>query len=75
VLEAQLHELRDSGFAQVVLDLRQLTFMDSTVIRLILSEDGLARCNGHEFSLISGPPAVQRVLDICGVERHLRVVD
>lgn len=67
-LERQLHELRDAGFRRIVLDLRQLEFMDSTGIRLIVSEDRYARRNGgYEFTLISGPPAIQRVLALCGV--------
>jgi anti-anti-sigma factor len=38
-LEAQLRELHDVGFEHVVLDLRELAFIDSTGLRLILSED------------------------------------
>jgi anti-anti-sigma factor len=71
-LEAHLRELRDSGFAHIVLDLRELTFIDSTGIRLILAEDGFARSRGRDFSLIDGPPAIARVLDICGVRTHVR---
>lgn len=70
-LERQLHELRDSGFDRIVLDLRRLTFMDSTAIALILAEDQRARDDGHVFTLISGPPAIQRVLEVCGVTRLL----
>jgi anti-sigma B factor antagonist len=69
-LEAQPQELR--GFEHVVLDLRKLTFLDSTGIRLIFSEDRSARSSGRDFSLINGPPAVQRVLDICGLSDQLR---
>jgi anti-anti-sigma factor len=71
-LAAELQELRDSGFDCIVLDLRRLTFMDSTGIALLLAEDGCARRNGHDFRLISGPPAIQRVLEICGVDGLLR---
>ncbi len=71
-LEAQLHALRGSGFAHIVLDLGNLTFIDSTGVRIILAEDEFARSNGHDFSLIGGPPAVERVLHICGVGKHLR---
>ena len=72
LLADQLAELRDSGFDRIVLDLRGLTFMDSTGIALILAEDRSARDNGHSFSLIGGSPAIQRVLEICGVARLLR---
>jgi anti-sigma B factor antagonist len=72
MLEAQLHELRDSGFDCVVLDLRKLTFMDSAGIALILAEDRCARSNGHDFSLIAGPGAIRRVLEISGVAGLVR---
>lgn len=72
MLEAQLHELRDSGFDCVVLDLRRLTFMGSAGIALILAEDRRARSNGHDFSLIAGPAAIQRVLDVAGVAGLVR---
>ena len=72
-LEAELAQLRDSGFRQVVLDLRRLTFMDSSGVALILAEDRCARSNGHDFSLISGPPQIQRVLEITGVDGYLRI--
>lgn len=66
-LQAQLSELRDAGFQRVVLDLRELTFMDSAGVRLIFDEDRLAREAGQRFSLIKGIAAVQRVLDLCGL--------
>lgn len=70
-LEDQLRDLRSSGFEKSVLDLRELTFLDSTGVALILAEHDFARRNQHEFSLIAGPPAVQRTLDICGLLEHL----
>jgi len=71
-LRHQLQELRASGFDAIVLDLRRITFLDSTGIALILAEDRVARERGHEFLLISGPPAVQRVLGMCGLLDELR---
>jgi anti-sigma B factor antagonist len=72
LLEAQLRQLHDSGFGHILLDLRELTFMDSTGIRLILAEDGFARSNGRDFSLIDGRPAIRHVMDACALDRHLR---
>jgi len=64
-LQTQIDELREAGFERVVLDLRQLTFMDSTGVALILEEDRIARSSGCEFSIISGAPAIQDVLEVC----------
>jgi anti-anti-sigma factor len=72
-LQAQIGELRDTGVTHLVLDLRQLTFMDSSGVALILDEDRFARRNGQDFSLISGAPAIQRVLTLCCGEDLLRL--
>ena len=73
LLEEQLHELRSAGFRHVVLDLRELTFIDSSGIRVIVAEHRWAESTGHEFSLVSGPPAVQRALEVCGLLGLLHV--
>ncbi|HEV2775563.1 MAG TPA: STAS domain-containing protein [Solirubrobacteraceae bacterium] len=73
LLEKQLHELRSAGFDHVVLDLRELTFMDSSGIRVVVAEHRFAERAGHEFSLISGPPAVQRALEVCGLLSLLNI--
>ena len=72
-LEAELHELRRSGFDHVVLDLRELHFVDSTGIRVIVTEHQYAATNDREFSLIDGRPAVQRALELCGLLERMRV--
>jgi anti-sigma B factor antagonist len=72
-LEAELHELRRSGFERVALDLRELHFVDSTGIRVIVTEHQFATANGREFSLIGGRPAVRRALELCGLLEHLHV--
>jgi anti-anti-sigma factor len=49
-LRAQVNEPRSSGNATIVLDLRQLSFMDSTGLRLLLALDAAARCDGSTSS-------------------------
>lgn len=51
----------------VVLDLRQVSFLDSSGLRLILTFHGRARQNGSRFSLIEGDAEVQRVFQLVGV--------
>ena len=70
-IEQQLHELRDSGFDRIVLDLRKLTFMDSKGIALILAEDEVARSAGRELLLVGGP-ATKRILDACVMPDRVR---
>jgi anti-sigma B factor antagonist len=66
--------LRGDGARQRVLDLRELTFMDSSGLRLILSAHAAARRDGTILEIVPGPPSVQRVFQICGVENELRFV-
>ena len=75
LLERELVELRSSGFDHLVLDMRGLTFLDSSGIRVVVAEHRSAQASDREFSLISGPRAVQRVLELCGLLEHLHVHD
>jgi anti-anti-sigma factor len=70
-LDGRLRELRASGFDRLLLDLRDVTFMDSTGLRLILSWDEVARSDGLRFELLPGPPHVQRLFEITGVLARL----
>jgi anti-anti-sigma factor len=56
-----------ADFKEVVLDLRAVRFMDSSGLRLILLADAESRRDGFSFSLIEGPPAVQRIFSVAGV--------
>lgn len=64
LLRRHLSELEDGGFYSVVLDLRNVTFMDSTGLHLVLAE---VRNDGIEFAVIPGPAQVQRVFEITGL--------
>ena len=61
-----------SGF-EGRLDLRELRFVDSTGIRVILTEHQFATALDRELSLTGGRPAVRRALEVCGLLEHLRV--
>ena len=73
-VEAALRGPVDPSPERRVLDLRGLTFMDSTGLRTILSANGTAPREGWSLQ-IAGPPAVQRIFEICGVAAGLRFVD
>ncbi len=74
-LERELRELRSSGFDHVVLDMHQLTFIDSSGIRVVAAEHRYADTSDRRLSLISVPPAIRRVLEMCGMLGHLHVDD
>jgi anti-sigma B factor antagonist len=55
-LEQANRALRQVGAAHLVLDLRRLTFIDSTGLRLALDADADARADGLRLELVPGPP-------------------
>ena len=61
--------------AQLVLDLGEVTFMDSTGIRLILQAREHALRHGGELRLVRGPEPVMRVLELVGLDEQLDIVD
>jgi anti-sigma B factor antagonist len=73
-LAQQLRELGESGVDHVLLDLRELEFMDSTGLRLVMSEDAAARADGRTFEVIRGGPAVQRIFDLACMSERLTFV-
>jgi anti-anti-sigma factor len=71
VLDARLRELWDCGWEDVVVDLREVTFMDSSGVHVLLAHHRHAAEHGHRFSVIDGSDAVRRVLELTGVDRVL----
>jgi anti-sigma B factor antagonist len=74
-VEAALTELREEGCGELVLDLRGLTFMDSTGLRLVIRWHTAAREEGFRFAIVPGPEVVQRVFRLTGMDAHLTVAE
>jgi anti-sigma B factor antagonist len=75
VLEQALTAARTAGAQHVVLDLRKLTFMDSTGLRLVIRWDTAAKDEGFEFAIVPGVEVVQRVFRLTGMDEHLQVAE
>lgn len=56
---------RDAG--TVVLDLREVAFMDTSGLRLLFDHQRHASGGGYRFLVVPGPPQVRRILDIAGL--------
>jgi anti-sigma B factor antagonist len=74
-LEQTLCELVAAGSGLLVLDLRNLSFMDSTGLRLLLERNAAAREDSHRFALIAGPPEVQRLFSLTDTSGRFEFVD
>jgi anti-anti-sigma factor len=55
----------------VALDLRELSFLDSTGLRMIVTADQRAREAGRRLAIIKGPEPVQRVFEITRLAERL----
>jgi anti-sigma B factor antagonist len=77
-LDADLCAVRDLGFQTIVVDLRGLSFIDSSGVNLLLEWAAAAARRGHAFRLIPGADRVQLVfrltgvLEALGLESHRR---
>jgi anti-anti-sigma factor len=70
-IRERLETATAAGAKLVVLDLRGVTFLDSTGLHMVLEADARSRAQGWEFGLVGGPADVQRVFDVTGVRASL----
>jgi len=75
LLEEALTAARAQGGARLVLDLRRLTFMDSTGLRLVIRWDTAAREEGFEFAIVPGSEVVQRVIRLTEMDDQITITE
>jgi anti-sigma B factor antagonist len=72
----KLREVRAAEPEQLVIDLRELTFVDSTGLSLLLKANNASREDHFQLRVVRSPAAiVQVVLEATGVEEFLPFVD
>lgn len=74
-LDQELTAVRSAGAGRIVLDMRALTFMDSTGLRLVIRWDTMAREEGFEFAIVPGPDVVHRVFRLTGMADVIPVAE
>lgn len=70
-VEQELRRARSRGAAKLVLDLAGLSFMDSSGLHLVARWARDASRDGFEFHVGEGPPAVQRVFELAGMDDQI----
>jgi anti-sigma B factor antagonist len=75
LLQSALDTVELEGPSLVVLDLRDLQFMDSTGLRAILDAHERSRQRGQGFAVTRASDQVERLLNITRVSEHLRIID
>ena len=74
-VEDELRRVEEGRPAVILLDLRELEFMDSTGLRVIVSADGRAREEDRVLRLVRGPEAVQRIFRVTRLDERLEIGD
>lgn len=74
-LEDELRRVEAERPGLIVLDLKQLTFMDSTGLRLLITADARARQDARQLAIVKGNEMVQRVLRLTRLDERLNIVD
>jgi anti-anti-sigma factor len=74
-LEQELQNAIRSDAETVILDLRELDFIDSTGLSIIVKASQHADEAGKRFGVVRGGPQVERLLDLTGLTGRLATAD
>jgi anti-sigma B factor antagonist len=66
LVQREARDLYRAGFDHVLIDLRQVTFMDSAGLCGLLELRNECRRTGRNLALVPGPPTVHRLFRITG---------
>jgi anti-sigma B factor antagonist len=70
-----LADVRAPDVTRVVVDLRELAFMGASGLRALLAVQARSERDAFELFVVRGPPQVQRVFEMTGVDRRLVFVE
>ena len=73
--ERAITRMRSQGLERLVIDLRDVAFLDSMSIELLLRLHGELTAAGAGLVVVRGPRAVNRVFDLMELDRVLNLVD
>ena len=71
----QFHRAVTDLDGMVVVDLRELAFIGAAGLRSLIELQLRSRRDGFDLAVVKGPPLVQRVFDLTGVDKRLHLVD
>jgi anti-sigma B factor antagonist len=72
---ARVAGLLDRKFAEVVIDLRGVTFLDSTGLRMLVTTHNRARESGARTWVILARPEIRELLEMTGVLEYLEIAE
>jgi anti-sigma B factor antagonist len=74
-LERCVARMRAQGLERLVIDLREISFLDSMSIELLLRLHADLTASGADLVIVRGPLAVNRVFELMELQRVLTLVD
>lgn len=74
-LDDAIVELEGEKWPLLFLDLRELDFIDSAGLRLVMRTHARAKQDGRRMVLIRGGENVERVLELTGLKDELEIAD
>ncbi|WP_449477352.1 STAS domain-containing protein [Streptomyces abikoensis] len=75
LLGPRMDALTERGRADIVIDLRRVTFMDASGLRLLLRARHRMLCRGGRLRVVRGVPRVARLMRVAGVETAFDIMD
>jgi anti-sigma B factor antagonist len=74
-LQEELDRVAASDAQLLIIDLRDLDFMDSTGLSVLVRAHQRIEEQGRQLAMVKGPQQVQRLLSLTGVAERLKLVD
>ncbi len=74
-VERMIAELTVDAQHDLVVDLRELTFMDSTGLRMLVQTHGQSKRTGFGLQIVRGPEQINRLFVVTGLDGVLPLVD
>jgi anti-sigma B factor antagonist len=72
--DEELRRVEESDVTCICLDLRELTFLDSTGLSRLVAARRRAMKAGRRLVLVRGPAAVQRVFQLTAVDEAFEII-
>lgn len=71
-LEARIEEADTVGAGTVLVDLSEISFIDSSALEVLVRESKRLEGRGHSLVLVTNDPRTRRILEVTGLDRVLR---
>ena len=72
-LDNELRSMVEEGTTQVIVDLLEVPFLESTALGVLLKYSRMLRSNGGELTLVTDDVRVMRVIEITGLADHFHL--